>query len=177
MKEDEYRMSKGKYIRYGFDTKFEYRTYRNIGRQHMIQFYARKNLFGKLWNWIRNTLNRGEKKYRNFDVFTDWREYIIENYGNISSMNCENLIHYLQVKKRDTEFSKSSWGLIAVPCIICCVTAVLTGSAVSDLSTDGVLFMIAIEIAVVVFMSLRVYEWYSFRYHFYEDMIDVLKSF
>lgn len=71
-------MSKmSKYNPYNFDREYEYRTYKNIGKQQEIDYKAQTNIAYKIYQWIRNKRNPQEKRYMNFDNYLEWEEYVV----------------------------------------------------------------------------------------------------
>lgn len=54
---------KTKYKPYGFDEKYEFRTYKNIGRDYGDRKIADMGLVGNIKRFFRKKMNRKQKKY------------------------------------------------------------------------------------------------------------------
>ena len=160
-------MENNKYKPYNFDFKFQYRTYKNIGIRHKNQFMAKKMRY-RIYETIRNLNNKDERKYKNFDTFSQWRRYIEEEFkGNLK--NYDDLKHYLQKRKDDYEFLRNVSGTIVVPIYVCMITMEL-----SVYTTEGVdpIFTIISVFAYLITLCLR----QKYRYNFYRDFIKILNQ-
>ena len=94
-----------KYMPYGVDLKFQYRTYKHIGKLHQIEFRAEKRCIYKLLRKIESLSNKNEKKYKNFATFSQWEHYICNELDRIRFINKEDYIHYLEKNKSFHFFS------------------------------------------------------------------------
>lgn len=68
-----------KYIPYGIDLDFQYKTYKNIGESYRIEFKARKNLLYRVRKCIREFRNKNEKNIRILIRFHSGKTVLGEN--------------------------------------------------------------------------------------------------
>lgn len=102
------------YMPYNFNLKYEYQTYKNIGKEYRIQYRAQKNILYKLYWQIRKLFNHNEKKYKNINKFSEWEEYVNKTRQEYSSDN-KDFIHFLEGKARFYDFSRNIVGSIVTP--------------------------------------------------------------
>lgn len=182
-----------KYTPYGIDFKFQYRTYKNIGKTYQIEFKARKNFLYKILNCIRKFNNKNEKKYMNFDAFSQWKQWIRQELNLNEGNNKENITHYLEKYKRNSKIACDMMGAIVTPMY----AVVLTLGVTLIMNTDVIkIYMENIGIQSAEIIELYIYSGYismsiiissvlvllmwmfrrnKMKLEFYEDLIDILK--
>ena len=74
-------MSK-KYMPYGFDFKYEYATYINIGTEEKVEYKAKSAFWFRCLKIIRKYRNKNKKKYKRLKNYSEWKEYILEKNSN-----------------------------------------------------------------------------------------------
>lgn len=178
-----------KYIPYSFDMKFQYRTYKNIGKAHWIDFKTKKNFLYKIRRIAKNLINKNEKKYKNFDTFSQWEFYIGEEFNAKKIPNRNDYIHYLKRSKRNTEIFCDMIGAVVTPIYVVMLTMGTTLIMNTDIlklnTTDsnmikvgityGFICMSIISLFTLIFLML-----YFFRQrrkiYFFKDLIMVLEK-
>lgn len=80
---------------YGVDLGFEFRTYKNVGRD-----------YGKAVSVERYTV---------CDNYDEWKKHVKKLSGKMDQKNLENFSHYLKAKKRDAEKTCQSFELLLIP--------------------------------------------------------------
>lgn len=125
-------MKKTKPLLYGFNQKFEYRTYKNVGRSLKLNFkakYSKAKLLYKVIIKIRNFINKNEKKYKNFDTYFEWEKYI-EDIGKSKCFYSNDYyleyIRFLKRKKKRYGFEQSIYTSIIMPLYVAIATGGLT---------------------------------------------------
>ena len=178
-----------KYMPYGFDLKFQYKTYRNIGKSYWIEFNAKKKILYKIRKIIRNVLNKKEEKYRNFDSFSQWESYIYEEFDEKKLANRKDYICYLKRSKRNIEIFCDMIGAVITPIYVVMLTMgatiVLNADTIgidtsdSNIIKAGILHgFICMSIILVVVLSFLMLQFIKYRrkIYFYKDLIMVLEN-
>lgn len=176
-----------KYAPYGFDFKFQYRTYKNIGKTYWINFKAKKNFLYKIRRMTREIINKNEKKYKNFDTFSQWEDYIHEEFGAKKFSNQKDCICYLKRSKRTAEIFCDMIGAVITPMYVVLLsigaTLIFNTDIVKidtyDLSMikayiiNGYIYMSIMLTIVFCFLMLHFFK-YRRKIYFYKDLINVL---
>ena len=163
-----------KYMPYEIDLKFQYRTYKNIGKTYKIHFESKKSWWYKVRKVVRNTINKRQKRYKTFDTFSQWENYIHEEFNVKKFNNKTDYIHYLEFCRRNKEISYEMVGAVATPMYVFMLTVGMT----LLMSEDE--FFGYIVISVILFMVLpflmNIFITNKRKYNFYNDLIMVLKK-
>lgn len=107
---------KNKYMPYSFDSKYEYRTYKNIGKDSKRLYQSQNNICYKLFYRMRSKI--GGKRYTSLNTYSDWKIYVIgqiEDKLAYDQMYVDNFISYLNARKRKHKFEDGVIRSIAVP--------------------------------------------------------------
>ena len=107
-------MKINEYMPYNFDFKYEYLTYKNIGKEEEINYYAKICIFYRLYLGIRKLLNKNEKKYKNLNKFSEWEEYV-KSKRVAYFQNEKNFLHFLKSRLRHCETVNNIMGNIILP--------------------------------------------------------------
>lgn len=178
-----------KYIPYDFDMKYQYRTYKNIGETHRIDFKAKKNFLYKIWRVARNLINKNEKKYMKFDTFSQWENYICEEFGKNKFSNQIDCICYLKRSKRSKETACNMLGAIVTPIYVVLLTMGITLVFNSDMAGIdannlnairayifyGYFCMAFILFFILLFLMSNFIK-YRRRINFFDDLIMILEN-
>lgn len=169
-------MQKKEYMPYNFDFKFQFRTYKNIGRKHKIQFKSEKNVFYRWYAFLRDWHNKKERKYKDFDKFSQWRCYIEKEFKSNKYNNNDDLKHYLQVKADTNEDLSNVISAIVTPIYVCLIT-IATACLRLDQSLllQMFIYLSILLVAILVFL-LVCHRKYRNRYIFYTDIIKILNN-
>lgn len=178
-----------KYIPYGFDFKFQYKTYKNVGKTHWIDYKAKKNFLYKILRIVRNIINKNENKYKNFDTFSQWEHYIHEEFKTKKFDNKKDCIRYLERSKRNTEIFCDMIGAVVTPIYVVMITigATLTmNTNIVNIDTNepnmikeslvyGYICMSIVLFFVLIFLMLQFFR-HRRKIYFFKDLIIVLKK-
>ena len=173
-------MKRKKYMPYNFDIKYEYKTYKNIGKQYKLDWRSKRNLFYKIYKLIRKFYNRNEKKYANFDTYSLWREYIKSKMLISGLRNYKDFIHFIKGHKRSNDYMRScvvgitsSVYMVIVTCLFTGLMFMVEGQEIT-LFVAWIVFSITI-IAVMVVLCIIGY-WKANMFYFFKDILDILKE-
>lgn len=176
------------YMPYGVNLTFQYRTYKNIGKSHRMEYNAKKNIFYKIIYRVRKFHNKNEKHYKDFDTFSQWRNYIYEKIGANIAIK-EDLQHYLVKKKRSANIYCDMMGAIITPMYVIALTFAMTLLMNTDvLDTDKMpkylimeyithnyISISIIAIFVMIFLMVMFLKCKE-KIDFYNDLINVLQK-
>lgn len=161
---------------YNFNTKYELRTYKNIGECHEILFKARKSLIYKICMFHRNINNKNEKKYKKIDKFSQWEKYINEKFNEYSKEDLKNLRHYLKQKKRRAGSGFTVWTSVATPIYVFLLTFMLTMLTLENSYDIKAVRCISITTIIFAFYLFYTCSKYKLMYNFCRDYINILKE-
>lgn len=177
------------YMPYGVDLRFQYRTYKNIGRSHRMEYKARKNIFYKIIYHVRRFHNKNEKYYKDFDTFSQWRGYIYEKINENVFIKKEDFQHYLVQKKRNKKIYCDMMGAIITPMYVFLLTLGMTVCMNTDvLDIDKMSKVLIMEyilgnyinISIVLIFALMFLVTFfvkvKTKVNFYNDLIIVLQK-
>ncbi|WP_440287074.1 hypothetical protein [Eshraghiella crossota] len=159
---------KTKYKPYGFDEKYEFRTYKNIGRDYGDRKIADMGLVGNIKRFFRKKMNRKQKKYTMCDTYLQWREHVDKNIEKYALDN-ENYKHWIVKQKRFYAGRLEATKIILIPLYVFVLT-VLVGS-----EQNNIIQIITVTIIAEIVMCILVMkdtEWKSF----YKDYIEILEA-
>lgn len=178
-----------KYMPYGFDSEFQYKTYKNIGISYWIEFNAKEKKLYKMRRIVRNTLNKDEKKYKNFDTFSQWEHYICEEFYTKKFVNRKDYVRYLERSRRNKEIFCDMIGAVITPIYVVMLTMgatlVLNTDAVNNVLNNSNMIKVAImhgficmTIILVIVLSFLMLLFLRHRRkaYFYKDLIMVLEK-
>ncbi len=167
---------KDKYIPYGFDLNYQYEMYKNIGKRYKEQFSEKNNIISKLKMYIRERFNKENKKYKNFDTFSQWENYIVKMVNEYNYVNHSDFEHYLQKKKDLQESWLNIYEVIATPVYIGLISmGVTVYSSIGIPPLVTILFTSVLLLFVLIFLMIKCSSNRK-KINFYRDVIDILKE-
>ena len=171
------------YMPYNFDFKYEYKTYINIGKEYKIQYITNSNLISRIYKLIRAFLNKGERRYRNFNCFLEWEQYVkekveVDAFGIAN--NLKNFEKFLNKEKRENENIKSNLGSIVTPMYISLLGGFITFMASeNNMSYKKTVYMWIFYSILVITVMVLLLKWSISRnrkYNFYKDYIEIIEG-
>lgn len=163
-----------KYMPYGMDLRFQYSTYKNIGKSDRIEFKARKNFICKARDYIRKKRNKNEKRYKNFNTFSQWENSICEEICTNRRFDKEDLVHYLKHYKRTEETSCEMIGAIVTPIYIVMLTMGTTLCMNANMpDINGYVKMSFVLLLTLIFLMLM-FRRIKTHINFYKDLIMIV---
>jgi len=169
-----------KYLPYEFDFKYEYRTYKKIGREEKRRYRAENCFLFKVWWNIIKRRNRHEKKYKIIKNYSEWKAYVSEKKSNY--IGNEDFIHFLKSNARKSEYSQGIIGNIVTPVYVALVSGGLT--LLLLLAQKSNLFIVAsyawgifciLLILIFIFLLSRSFSKRNECY-FYRDYIEIMRE-
>lgn len=155
---------------------FQLKTYNHIGKLYKIESKAGRSLFYKLTKIIYKIFNRNERRYKNFDTYSEWKEYIYAEIKEKNIYNQKDFIHYLKKCKRDDELLLEIIETIATPIYVVILTMGITLFFNNDLiNMSGIFFMAVLIVWVYLLLACMSFKLKT-RIYFYEDMIKLFKG-
>lgn len=180
-------MKKKNYMPYNFDEKYEFKTYKNIGRSSKIYYCFKKNLFLKMYYKLWN--NEIEKRYKNYNTYSEWEKFILSQVASKYDYNLEyynNFVHFLKEKKRHYEFGQSVINSIFIPILLLLATGVVTILLGNDFIKEECSFLLEFEInwfifgliVIMIFIIAYIFKVRNNKYYyFYKDYIEILEAY
>ncbi len=174
-------MKNNSYMPYNFNFKYEYKTYKNIGKEYKIQYKAEKKILYRLYWLIRKVSNWNEKKYKNFNNFSEWKEYI--NHTRLeNNSNKEDFIHFLEERMRNCDVNRNTIGNIVTPIYVILISgglSILLIPAQNDKKYESVLFAwctFSVILLLILLFLLKYNHSKSNQYFFCKDFIEIIKK-
>lgn len=95
------------------DLKFEFKTFKNIGKLNKIK--EQKYFFCKQRVWLKKITNKKEKRYKNFDSFSQWEKYIQKKFKIPKEIKKKDYLFFLERDKHEMQMSCDMLGIIVIP--------------------------------------------------------------
>lgn len=108
-----------KYLPYSFDEKYEFRTFRNVGKDYDNN--TKICMAGNIRRSFHRIINEKEKKYCICDTYLQWKKYV-KNSIKSRNINKDNYMHWLIKKQRYYEIRLETVKLVLIPLYILLLT-------------------------------------------------------
>ena len=175
---------------FNMDLKFEFKTFKNIGKLNKIK--EQKKIFCKQRVWLKKITNKKEKRYKNFDSFSQWEKYIQKKFKTPKEIKKKDYLFFLERDKHEMQMSCDVVGTIVTPiyAVLLSMGAMLMGNTealrvdknridIADIIYKYLLYgfgsMTVIILLVLIFL-LAIYYRRRKRIYFYNNLIAVLKK-
>lgn len=169
-------MKKIQYKPYNFEFKFEYRTYKNIGTNYEVETMSKCNIAYKIRKFTRKIWNMKEKRYRNFDTYSEWEKYISEKVPERCS-NYKNFYHYLEQRRKVYDFSVEYGKTVALPIYVAIFSATMTLYALIEAPVVALIFsMLPLVVFILILMTI-ILKRQTDRRNFYRDYMSILEKY
>lgn len=159
---------KPKYKPYGFNERYEYRTYKNIGRDYGNRKYANMGLIYNAERFLRRKINTKEKSYAMCDTYLQWKKYVEKNLEKNLTDN-ENYMHWLIKQQRHYKERLEAIKVILIPLYIFILTILLEGAQYNGTQ------ILVVTIFAEIIMCVSVMKDTS-KCSFYGDYIEVIEE-
>lgn len=164
-------MKKQKYKPYFFDYKYEWRTYKYIGRDYGDSVTANKGLSGNFMRWFRKRIyNRRESKYKICNTYEEWECYVKSKLP--MKIDYKNYMHWLIEQKQSADIELETVKAILIPIYI----ALLSMKEVFFFNRTPDLGAILIFIIVVIIFSVYILWKEKEILDFWNDLIKIVNS-
>lgn len=180
-------MKKPNYMPYNFDEKYEFKTYKNIGKSSKNYYYSQKYLFLKIYYKLWN--NEREKRYKNFNTHSEWKKYVINQIASKYEYSLEyynNFIHFLKEKKRHHKSEQNVVISIFLPILVLLGTGAVTILSGNDFFKEECSLLLAFEINWIIYSFIVIMIFiiaYILKvrknkyYYFYKDYIKIIELY
>lgn len=174
-------MKNNVYMPFNFDFKYEYKTYKNIGKEYKIKYKAEKNVLYRLYWFIRKIFNWNEKKYKDLNNFSEWEEYVNQTRSGDTS-NKKDFIHFLEGKARGCDVNRNTIGSIVTPIYVILISGGLSillllvpkSDIYESVSYAWCTFSVILFLILVFLLSYNHSK--SNQYFFCKDYIEIIKK-
>lgn len=112
---------KTKYTPYGFDEKYEYKTYKNIGKDYGDRKIADVGFFENVKRYFRRKTNRKQKQYAMYNTYEQWKKHVKKNIERYP-LSIENYKHWLIKQQRYYQERLELIKIILIPLYIFMLT-------------------------------------------------------
>lgn len=168
-------MKKAEYIPYNFDIKYEYETYKNVGKDCEVQFRAVRSRFYKIYKKIRDWKNKGEKKYKRIDRYSQWEVYIKEKIRDYF-YDPTDFKHYLLKRERVCRLSATFWQASIIPILVGMISII--SSIYMSISLPYFLgaFACSLMLIYTFVKTMKTQFYYEGKSFFFKDVIEILEK-
>lgn len=156
-----------KYTPYDFNTKYEYRTHKYVGRDYGKLKTSNKRIIGK------KSPRKNQDRYMVCNTYTEWKRHV-KSIIRKDFSNYEDFLHWLYLMKRDSEKGLQIVINVQIPIYIVFVSAIM---GISN-SLDAIIWIVSTVLFVVGYAVIAVLILISAlsRIHFYNDIIEIAKA-
>lgn len=155
-----------KYMPYGFDENYEYKTYRNIGKDYGDSRTANAGHIENIKRYFRKKVNKTQKYYATCDTYTQWKNYIKKNTEKYQ-MDIENYKHWLIKQQCYYEERLELIKIILIPLYIFGLTVLV------EKETNNVQILYATIIVETIMCILVMRD--TKKSSFYKNYIEILE--
>lgn len=155
-------MSKNIYLPYFVDLKYEYRTYRNIGRK----YFDMKELTME----EECDVSIRKRKYATYNTYMQWEQHIIKIIPR-KEKNRANFIHWLKQKLHGSESLLEAVKVILIPVYMVLLSVYIN---FYEQYKETMFFLLLIAITVI---STCVLSKVMNKKKFYEDFIEIAEKY
>lgn len=163
-------MKRLKYTPYYFNTKYEYKTHKYIGRDYGDFKTADKGILGNFTRFLRRLWNKDQKSYKVCNTYTEWQMHV-EDIIRRDFSNYEDFLHWLYFMKRESRENLKMVEIIQIPAYI-----VIFSLSISMFGLEH----ITLEICMIIFFLIGGCVIYlinaNSRVHFFDDIIEIAKA-
>ena len=168
-----------KYNPYNIDFNYEHRTYKHIGKDYGNIKTANKGLIKNLFRWLRRMVfNRSERCYKFCNTHSEWELYIEKKFFCDYGKNGQNIMKYLNVKKRKAALLLEGAKTVLIPLYIAVFSTMPSIFSEDDWEKNGTYISasMVIFIFLTIVIALGLIWKYSHMLNFYQDFMECLKK-
>ena len=160
-----------RYVPYEIDMQYEFKTYKNIGRDYGNSRTASVGFSYNVMRFFRKLKNRKQKKYLFCNTYSEWERHI-HTILDKNIANYRDLHHWLIYRKRGAEQYLESIRIILIPVYIALIGAIGSYFVKYDeamLSLSGMLLIIVIGSAIILHVAHT-------QLNFFNDFIEIAEK-
>lgn len=164
-------MKKQHFRAYGVDLDYEYKTYKNVGKDYGNSKTADKGCIANFTRFYRKKFNKNQKNYATCNTYTEWKKHV-KCVTTEGIANYEDFLHWLNYKKSCSEERVETAKVILIPVYI-----VLISLSMQIYYSDSITIWHAmISIAIIVVMAAIILLNALEKVRFYEDIIQICEA-
>lgn len=115
-------MKKTKYTPYGIDLDYEFKTYKNVGKDYDDYTSTKIKFSPNLLRYYRKKNNKDNKKYAHCKTYTEWKNHVNTIlYKDIN--NKEDLLHFLYRYENSKKYKLEIEKIILIPLYFIIITS------------------------------------------------------
>ncbi len=155
------------YKPYDFDEIYEYRTYKNVGKDYGNSKTANLGIMGNAGRGFRRIINSNQKKYFVCNTYTQWQKYVKSVFHN-NNVNKDDYLHWLIKRKRYYEIRLETVKIILIPLYIFMLTTLAEHEKQST-NLTGIIMLVEIIMCIWLISDTR-------KLLFYNDYIEIIND-
>lgn len=158
------------YRPYGIDMKYEYKTYKYVGKDYGDRKSASRGWVGNLKRWLRKKKNKKQGRYAICNTYTQWEEHV-KNVIKKEMINYEDFIHWMYEERNKAETELEIIKLVLVPIYIALIAPFCGNMSLNEevITFAGIVIIIEI-IAMLVLIAAKK------KMNFYNDITELIKK-
>ncbi len=110
-------MKKTNYMPYNINLKYEWETYKHIGKDYGNSRIANIGMRANFLRYVRRITNRDEKNYKFCNKYSEWEEHV-RYILNRKINNYNDMIHWIVKKQRISQYILTILKAIVIPIYI-----------------------------------------------------------
>ncbi len=160
---------------YGLDLKYEFNTYRQVGRNYGDRKTAHMGLFLNFMRWRRKRKNRREGKYKFCNTYSDWERHVQEILP-MHIQNYEDMLHYLLERKSGAEEYLEIVKILLIPIYLSLVAFYQIFLGDEILASKYVVFHIVLFLLIILLSSMVALCGAKMKVNFYHDFLKIAEK-
>jgi len=163
-------MSSLKYRPYNIDIEYEYRTYKNIGKDYGNAKNADKGLAFNFIRFIRKWRNREQTEYRTCNTYSDWEKHIY-NIASLHRGNYVDMLHWFISQHAHAKIYAECVKVILIPIYIALFTIYdrFLGETLNFWSLMILILILTVFSTCILHDALQ-------KENFYKDLIQIMEG-
>lgn len=167
-------MKKIDYEPYKLNIDYEFKTYKNVGKDYGDAKNANKGWIQNFLRFMRRWKNREQTDYKFCNTYSDWEKHV-QNILNKHILNYSDMIHWL-IRKRNIEKTYlDSVKAILIPIYIALIQ-IYEIFIDNSISRNARLPVVISIIVVVIVFSMIILNGVIEKVNFYDDFIEIAKK-
>lgn len=161
-------MMKNRFMEYGLDLQYEFKTYKYVGKDYGDRKIANKGWIKNLCRFWRKCIsNRKEQKYKFCNTYSQWQNHVIEVVPK-GINNYNDLLHWLISEKRETELQLETVKIVLLPILL----AILGLESILTNTDVAIVFVVVIAVGRSTYLIYDAMK----KVVFYDEFIALLEN-
>lgn len=161
---------------YKINVKYEFATYKNVGRDYGNHKEANLGIVLNLRRFFRKRItNKNEKKYNFNNTYSEWKRHV-KNVFPLGICNLEDMLHWLFLEKRREESLLEAIKAILIPIYIVLIQIEQSVLSQYQIGPIEMLTIMTVLLLIVMFLSTKVLVKTKEKICFYADLIEIVSE-